>query len=222
MSSPKSPPMSRGARSRSVQMLVGLALGGLVGVGIASAAKAGLMPDPSSLTWSQAGGLLLAVMLAGAGLLVTAVSFSGPMTARAMDPDGNGMARPGQTGFYRRQGIILLLAGLMMGAPVVAQLMFDPVPHMLAAAILTGLVAMALIQTAFNLSIWTQADEMMRRMIAEAGAICFWVLQAIFFLWAAAEVLGLAPKLSSWDLMVALMAFYLVTSSVLSIRRGFA
>jgi hypothetical protein len=61
---------------------------------------------------------------------------------------------------------------------------------------------------------------MIRQMVAEAGAVCFWVRQGALFLWAAAEKLELVPALSAWDMMTILMGFYLVISSVISVRRG--
>ena len=39
---------------------------------------------------------------------------------------------------------------------------------------------------------------------------------------AAAEKLELVPALTAWDMMTILMGFYLVISSVISVRRGLA
>jgi hypothetical protein len=85
---------------------------------------------------------------------------------------------------------------------------------------MAAIVGLFLLQTVLNLSVWTRADEMIRQMVAEAGAVCFWVLQGALFLWAAAEKLELVPALSAWDMMTILMGFYLVISSVISVRRG--
>jgi len=108
-----------------------------------------------------------------------------------------------------------------MAAPVVATLALAPLAPQLGQAIMAGVIALFLLQTLLNLTVWTRADEMMRQMIAESGSICFWVLQGGLFLWAAAEKLDIAPALSAWDLMTILMGVYLVVSSALSLRRGF-
>jgi hypothetical protein len=46
------------------------------------------------------------------------------------------------------------------------------------------------------------------------------LFEGALFLWAAAEKLELVPALSAWDMMTILMGFYLVISSVISVRRG--
>lgn len=214
-------PTSRANKVRLGMMAAGMvagATGAFVGMRLT---RSGAI-DISGLSWSGHLGLWLAMILFVSGVFCTAVSFNSRMTARSLDPESTGAARPAQMTFFRMQGLIMILAGLMMGAPVLALQIANPLPRELAIAVMTALVAASLTQTALNLSVWTRADEMMRRMIAEVGSICFWVLQALFFLWAAAEVLGLAPKLSSWDLMTLLMAIYLAVSAVLSYRRGFA
>jgi hypothetical protein len=96
----------------------------------------------------------------------------------------------------------------------------QPLSSQLAGAVMAAIVGLFLVQTLLNLTVWTRADEMIRQTVAEAGAICFWVLQGALFLWAAAEKLELVPALSAWDMMTILMGFYLVISSVVSVRRG--
>lgn len=214
-------PISKGTWTRIAMLAVG-AVAGIVGSLAADrAAEAGLY-DPEALSWSYGLALTLGLIMGVSGVFAVVVSFSARATARALDPDGSTAPRPGQKTFYRQQGFVLVLAGLMMAAPVVANQLYDPVPRGLAIALMAGLVAASLIQTLLNLSVWNRADEMMRRMIAETGSLCFWLLQGLFFLWAAAEVLGLAPALSSWDLMTILMAVYLAVSAVAAMQRGFA
>lgn len=214
-------PISRGTRVRFALLGVGAICGAAGAFVSRRAAEAGLF-DLEALSWSYGLALVLGLIMGVSGLIAVATSFNARLTAQALDPDGSTPPRAGQTTFYRQQGLVLVLAGLMMVAPVIAGQLYDPVPRGLAIALLAGLVAASLIQTLLNLSVWNRADEMMRRMIAETGSICFWLLQGLFFLWAAAEVLGLAPALSSWDLMTVLMAVYLVVSAVAAMRRGFA
>lgn len=160
-------------------------------------------------------------MLLATGLIIGIASFNSRLAGKLIDPTSDRPARPAQASFYRQQAAVMALAGLMMAAPVVARLAFEPLPVDLAQAIMAGIVALFLLQTLLNVTVWMRADEMVRQMIAESGSICFWVLQGALFLWACAEKLQLAPALSAWDLMTILMGFYLVISSLISIRRGF-
>ncbi len=197
-------------------MVVGAGIGWLVG----RLAKAGAL-DMSSATWADLAAGTIAAMLLATGLMVGLISFSGRLAGKLIDPTSDRPARPAQASFYRQQAAVMALAGLMMAAPVVASLAFEPLPVDLAQAIMAGIVALFLLQTLLNVTVWMRADEMVRQMIAESGSICFWVLQGALFLWACAEKLQLAPALSAWDLMTILMGFYLVISSLISIRRGF-
>lgn len=221
MTSADQPKSARGAKARMIQMAVGMVAGAAAaGLGL-TAAEAGIF-DLASLSWSEIFALVLSLMLTISGLFVLISSFSAKGAASVLDPSGQAPPRPGQTIFLRQQGVVVLLAGIMMAIPVLAPLLVGTPAPPLAMALMMALVALFLVQTALNLSVWTRADEMMRQMIAEAGAVCFWVLQGSLFLWAAAEQLGLAPAISAWDATVILMAFYLLVSSVLSVRRGFA
>jgi len=221
MTSSDQPKSSRGAKARLAQMAVGMVAGGAAAALGLHVAEAGIL-DLASLTWSGTFGLVLSLMLTVGGLFVLIASFSPKAAASVLDPSGAAPLRPGQATFLRQQGVVTLLAGIMMAIPVLVPLLLGPPAAPLAMALMMALVALFLVQTALNISVWTRADEMMRQMIAEAGAVCFWVLQGGLFLWAAAEKLGLAPAISAWDATVILMAFYLLVSSVLSVRRGFA
>lgn len=207
--------------TRGVLLGLGLVAGGVVGFFIAQGEDSGLF-DLASLSKGEMVSLVIAIALILNGLVVTAISFNGALAKRALDPAGDGRLVPGQIGFYRQQAAVQVLAGLLLAAPVITVFFQPEPPEVLSLAVMIAVVALFLVQTALNLTVWSKADEMMRRMIAESGTICFWVLQGALFLWAAAEKLGLAPALSTWDLLTALMAFYLIVSSVLSVRRGFA
>lgn len=118
----------------------------------------------------------------------------------------------------RRQGAVVILAGLLLAWPVLAgETGWVDGPAAYAAVLLVfGL------QTALNWSVWRRGDELTRRVIAESGALSFWVMQGALFLYAAAERLALVPAATAWQITVAMMAGYLVLSSLVALRRGFA
>ena len=90
----------------------------------------------------------------------------------------------------------------------------------LGAAVMAGIVALFLVQTVGNLILWQRSDELVRQVMAETGAVSFWLLQGALFLWAAGEKLNLLPALSLWDAVAVLMASYLLISTLVSARRG--
>ncbi|MDB5470747.1 MAG: hypothetical protein JWR84_2307 [Caulobacter sp.] len=206
---------------RLILTALGLVAGGVVGAAIARLTKAGVI-DLDALGWSDKAAVLIAVCLMALGLITAVASFNRRAAGRMMDPDEGRPATPGQLALYRDQGLVLFLAGVMMAAPVAALTLFDPLPAPIASAVMMAIVAGFLVQTAYNIVVWRRGDELMRRVISDTGAVCFWVLQGLLFLWAAAEKLNLAPVLSTWDVMTILMGFYLLISSVISIRRGLA
>lgn len=108
----------------------------------------------------------------------------------------------------------MALAGVMLLLPVLAP------PDWPRSAVFAAVVVLFALQAAANLALWRVADELLRRVIVETGAACFWGLQAALFLYAAAERLGLTSGLSAWGLIAILMAVYLITSSVVAFRRG--
>lgn len=209
------------ATVRFVLAAAGMIFGAGVGWGAGRLIKRGAL-DLSALTWSDLSAATIAAMLLASGLIVGLASFSSRLAGRMIDPASDRPARPAQISFYRQQAAVMALAGVMLAAPVVARLVWQPLPGGLAQAIMAGIVALFLLQTLLNLTVWMKADELMRQMIAQSGSVCFWVLQGALFLWACAEKLELAPALSAWDLMTILMGVYLVVSSFMSIRRGFS
>lgn len=212
-------PNARLNRARLIQGAAGLIVGGGLGYLVGRLLKQADL-DLGHLTWSDHVAVLIAAMLFATGAVLVVATFSKRLAARVMDPASDRPARPAQISFYRQQAIVLALSGVMMAAPVAARLADQPLSSQLAGAVMAAIVALFLLQTFLNLSVWTRADEMIRQMVAEAGAVCFWVLQGALFLWAAAEKLELVPALTTWDMMTILMGFYLVISSVISVRRG--
>ncbi len=211
-------------RSNPVRLLLtigGMAAGGVAAFLATRAADLGAL-DAVVFEPSELASLFIALVLVATGLFVLALSLNRKVAARAFDPDGDGRVLPGMTTFYRLQAAVQLLAGAMLALPVLAIRLFPADAETPAFASMVMVTALFLIQTVANLTIWRRADEMTRRMIADAAVVSFWVLSSALFLWAAAEKLGLAPSLSSWDALAVMMAVYLVISSTLAVRRGFA
>ncbi|MBI1407537.1 MAG: hypothetical protein GC145_15605 [Caulobacter sp.] len=209
-----------GAR-RLILAGLGLVFGGGLGYAVGRLIKSGVL-SADGLGWSDIAAAAIAVCLLAMGVVIGAASFSRVAAGRMIDARSGRPATPAQQSFYRQQAIVLALAGIMMAAPVATVAVFGKVPEPLGSIVMLGVIAVFLVQTAFNLTVWRRGDEMMRQVISETGAVCFWILQGLLFLWAAAEKLGLAPALSAWDIMTILMGVYLVISSLMSIRRGLA
>lgn len=197
--------------------------GGVVGYGsgllIGRLEKAGAL-SVEALGWSDLLSGLIALMLIATGAMVLIASASRKTALRVLDPDSGRDATPAQASYFRQQGLVSLLAGLMLAAPVLAIALFDPLPFELASAVMTGIVALFLVQTAGNLTLWARGDELVRRVISETGAASFWILQAAMFLWAAGEKLSLLPALSLWDAVSLMMASYLLIAMIVGGRRG--
>lgn len=87
-------------------------------------------------------------------------------------------------------------------------------------AIAVALFALLAVQSRINWRLWGEGDEVTRAVIAQTGAVCFWVLQLGLFAWAALTKLKLASDVDSWTLMTVLMGAYLIVSVVISTRRG--
>lgn len=171
--------------------------------------------------WTDAGALLLAFGLIGQGAFVLALSLSSRAAGRAFGGEEGRAATPAQLSFYRQQAGVLLLAGVMLGLPVVASLIATgPLPQNVSIAVMAAIALCFIAQTALNIIVWRRADEFVRRLISETSSLCFWVLQAALFLWAAGERLSLLPQVSAWTCVVVLMGVYLAASAFISTRNG--
>lgn len=217
-------PKSRLTR-RGIQALIGAVvaapLGYLFGRYLVALEKAGAV-SVAELGWSDVLALLLAAMMAVVGLVTILVSLSRRTLGRQINPEETRPATPSQVVFYAQNGLVLLLAGVMMAIPVVTPVLFSPLSPMIASAAMTGLIALFLVQTAGNIAIWARSDELMRRAMAEIAGVSFAILQGLLFLWAAGEKLELLPRLTLWDAASVMMAAYLVIGMVITWRRGLA
>lgn len=177
----------------------------------------------AALSWADFLALFLAVTLTAQGLFVLLLSLSRRASGSVFGGPGAKPASDAQLSFYREQGGVLLLAGVMLAAPVMLALYGgDPPARDLAIATMAGIVVAFAAQTVLNVIVWRRADEFMRRLLAETSSICFWVLQAALFLWAAGERLALLPPLDAWSAVTIMMSVYLVASAFITIRNGAA
>lgn len=217
-------PKSRLAH-RGLQALIGAViaapLGYWFGSYLADLDKAGAASD-LKLVWSDVLALLLAAMMIATGLITLLTSLSRRALGRQINPEEVRPATSAQAVFYAQNGLVLLLAGVMMGVPVLVPIFFAPLSPMLASAAMAGLIALLLLQTAGNIAIWVRSDEFMRRAMGESAAVSFAILQGLLFLWAAGEKLGLLPQLTLWDATSVMMAAYLVIGLTITWRRGLA
>jgi hypothetical protein len=111
------------------------------------------------------------------------------------------------------QIIVTGLAGVMLLAPITPLGLAPDVTFF-------GIAALLAIQTVANLMLWRRADELLRRITVEAGALTFWLSQGVLFLYAAAERLGLVPEVNAWSLIGVMMALYILASGIVAARRG--
>jgi hypothetical protein len=202
-----------------IGVIVGLTLGYAFGWAIAHFEDAGLL-SVSKLGWSDSLALVLAAMMFLVGLTTFAMSASRRALGWQINPDEQRPATGAQASFYAQSGAVLALAGIMFATPVLVPAQLAPVPPVIASAAMIALLALFLLQTALNLSIWMRADELMRRSLGEVAAVSFFILQGALFLWAAAEKLGLVAPLTLWDAVSVMMAVYLLVNGLISWRRG--
>lgn len=214
-------PFSRRAIQALVGAIVAAPLGYLFGRYLVALEKAGAL-SVADLGWSDVLALLLAAMMVAVGLVTILVSLSRRALGRQINPEDARPATPSQVVFYAQNGLVLLLAGVMMAIPVLAPVLFSPLSPMIASAAMAGLIALFLVQTAGNIAIWARSDELMRHAMAEIAAISFAILQGLLFLWAAGEKLQLLPSLTLWDAASVMMAAYLVIGMIITWRRGLA
>lgn len=172
------------------------ALGGVFGYVLAHFADF----SRETVSWDDALAWVLGFSLIAFGALVGLTM----VVKRDAVPPGTGVV----------QILVFVLAGLMFLAPMTATAWVSP------AAAFAGMVALFAAQTVGNVIAWRRSDEMMRRVMTETSTIAFWGLQSAFFLYAAAERMGLIQPISAWGLTGVMMTVYLVSSIVPSFRRG--
>jgi hypothetical protein len=205
-------------RKMALQLGVGM-IGGLVIGGLAAAS--GLFDALETLDPFLITALLLGVGLFVGGLLVTAASYRPrALSAMMLEGAGEGEATPREAGFYRLAGWVMTLAGLLAAIPPLASALLAPLTPSTAWGVLAALVALTLIQVVLNVRLWREADELTRRVTFEGACIAFFIVEGLLFLWAAAEVLGVAPAVSAWAVWTLMFAAYLFVTGWVGYRRG--
>ncbi|MBB5661288.1 hypothetical protein [Brevundimonas halotolerans] len=180
-----------------------LKIGGLVLlalIGAAVGAATARFIDAAALPADDALNLFVGVVLIGMGVVMGGILALRPTEV----PKGCGLL----------QILVLTLAGIVLIVPIYGTNWLSAEVSM---AIVLGLLA---IQTVANVMMFRQADEMLRRVMVETGALAFWVLQLALFVYAASERLGLVEGITAWGMIGIMMAVYMVASAVAGARRG--
>ncbi len=176
----------------------GLALLALIGAAVGAATARFI--DASALPADDALNLFVGVVLVGMGVVMGGIMALRPANV----PKGCGLL----------QILVMTLAGAMLVIPIYG-------PNWVSAEVAMALVlGLLVIQTVANVVMFRQADEMLRRVMVETGALAFWVLQLALFVYAASERLGLVEGITAWGMIGILMAVYMVASAVAGARRG--
>ncbi|MBB5747373.1 hypothetical protein [Brevundimonas variabilis] len=172
----------------------------LAGFGAATGAAVASLAASRAMAWSDEVALVMAV-----GLLAMAIASAVVMATRpASVPKGCGLL----------QIATLLLASAMFLLPIYGG------QFATADVVFGAVIVLLVIQTVTNVLLWNKADEMLRRIMAETGAMAFFACQAALFVYAAAERLDLVGPVSSWGLIGITMGVYLCASCLAAARRG--
>lgn len=199
-------------------MGVGLFLGAVFGGGVALLDKKRVL---ESMPWPDLTAMLLAVFLLGSGVATALMSLSRrgmAILSNPREPDLEGAVKTAEQTYFRLQAGVLCLAGALLATPLVWEWLDDS--RRQGWPIYWGVVIAFLLQSGLNLAIWHRSDEVQKRVIAEAGAASFWLLQGALFLWACGEKMKLLPTATSWQEVVILMNIYVLVSVVIVYRKG--
>jgi MFS family permease len=208
------------ARRVGILTLAGALTGLLVGWLVGRLVKAHQIPE---LPWADVVALAIAVGFMGFGLLMLLLTVNQPGRAILAQPDAPEFGRevmPSQTTLFLLQASVLILAGAMLAAPVIFEFIALDAQGAMARPLMAAVLVCFAVQTWLNLLIWRRTDEVFRQVIAETGALSFWSLQGVYFLWACGEKLKVLPIISSWDAVAVLMGAYLMVSTIVAYRRG--
>jgi len=172
----------------------------LASFGAATGAAVATLGINRAMAWSDEVALVMAV-----GLLAMAIASAVVMATRpASAPKSSGLL----------QIATLLLASAMFLLPIYGQ------QFATADVVFGAVIVLLVVQTAANVMLWKRADEMLRRIMAETGAMAFIACQTALFIYAAAERLSLVGPVSSWGLIGITMGIYLCASCIAAARRG--
>lgn len=205
-------------RCLAVAFATGVAAGGLgylFGAYVLTAVYPDGLPALSGLTWADGLVALSAVCLTLAALGLGFTSLNADALGRLLKSEGPATTR--EIVDIRLQAAVSLLAGVLLLAPPVAMIV-----GLDAGWTYLALLAVLAVQSLFNWRLFRDGDEMIRGVMIQSGAVCFWALQGALFLYAAAERLNLVAPLTAWAMLAVLFAAYLVVSMAVTLRRGLA
>lgn len=214
----KAPARKPLTRRLAVAFAMGLAAGAagyLFGRYVLTAAYPDGLPALAGLVWAD--GL---IALSAVGLIMASLGIA--VASRKAEPLGRllkseGPATPDEIANVRIQAAVSFMAGILLIAPPIATVAgFD------AGWTYLALLVVLACQSLLNWRLFREGDEMIRDVMIRSGAVCFWGLQGLLFLYAAAERLGLVAPLTAWSMLAVLFAAYLVVSVVVATRRGLA
>ena len=180
-----------------------LKIAGIVGLAVLGAAVGSATAryiDVSGMAHDDALNLFIGVVMIAIAVITTGIVLIRPTVVAK----GCGLL----------QTSVMGLAGLMLVLPIYGTRWVS------AEVAMAGVLMLLVIQTVANVMLWRQADEMLRRIIVETGALSFWTLQLALFVYAAAERLALVEGMTAWGMIGILLAVYMVASAVTAARRG--
>ena len=213
---PKRSALRRLAFSIAIFAPVGGVTGYFVGRTLKAAEPGGI---PFTWTLSELFSLVIAFMLIFSGAFVAFAATNGRRWNRMVEHQpADEPVDPAARTSGVRQALVCGMAGAMMIAPPIAA--HIPLGLEVRIAIAVAIGVLLAIQTWFNLKLWRDGDELTRAVIAQTGALCFWMLEFALFGWAALAKLMLVPDIDSWTMFTLLMGVYLIVSMVVAKRRG--
>ncbi len=201
---------------RALQMLGGAIAGGIFSYSLVTGLRH-LGLNFKALPVVDLVAFMLGVSFLMIGLIILVISFSAAWAGIQLEqrPDAPPATRR-EMSLFRLQALVMILAGLLIGSPVLAQM--TGVAQTSGALVFAGIALAFILQSALNHLIWHRADEFIRALIAKTSIVCFWALQGALFLVASAEKLDLLPPTSLWTACVTMLAFYFIASTVLAAR----
>ncbi|OYW23757.1 MULTISPECIES: hypothetical protein [unclassified Sphingomonas] len=222
MNAPDAPsaPSPRRSFSRRLLTVFGISapIGGVVGyfVGRALKQSGATLPD---LSVADVASVIIGIVLLFSAAYAYVATTSPARWNRMVEkqPDDESVD-PDALRSGRWQALVAALAGIMIMTPPLA--MLNGFGTQTLGAIAVGLFVLLAVQSWINWKLWREGDELTRAVIAQTGAVCFWVLQLGLFAWATITKLKFASDTDSWSLMTVLMGAYLIVSVVISTRRG--
>lgn len=220
MNGPDAPATTRNLwRRMLIAGTIGAPIGGVAGYFVGRALKRGSIVPLLDWTLADLFSLLIALtLLISAGYAAWATTSRKRWNEMVEKQPADAVVDPAAIASGRRQAWVAALAGILMLTPPIAAHAGLAMEGRAAIAIALG--CLLAVQGWINWGLWRDGDELTRTVIAQTGALCFWVLQLGLFIWAALTRLNLVADVDSWALMTVMMAAYLIVSVTISVRRG--